>query len=516
MSKSIGVHVTDTHVRLAVIESKGESLSILSFLEAPVPADPGRPWSQRAAAVLRELTARTPLPSAPVIAGLDSGDVLIRTLSVPFKDEAQIRKGVKFELETHLTQYAAEDLVVDYTITGETDSGATLLAVAVPKALLGQRLAGLTEAGLDPEAMDLELLAVVRALQAAGALRTPEPAMLLHGGARHAKLVLVQEGSVRHLRTIRFSLPAAGPEPPAEGEEAPLVMVSEADPALESLPPAERAPLIKLLAKEISRFLLGAGTHAPERLLLTGELDHDSVAAELQEATRIPVTRIDPLSDVTHGFGAEEAPSIRRQILEPLGLALRGLPGAGEGLDFRQEEFASSGASEKLAGAAMILMELLLMLIATFCLHQFFRLNEAKTATVEVEARQRDLYKKSTGQDPPAGMSIAEALGRWAGGGPDYPLKRSALDELAPIMAALQEFGIQKPDMQITSVNADMMPGQPAGQIKIGGTLASATDAAALMNHLQGRKVRAAVENGFDNRTMREMFTLTIQTGSPP
>lgn len=518
VARSVGVQLSETMVRAAVVEAKGR---VVGFYEAEIPEDADKPWTERATATVQEVFARGKIPKGNVIAGLDSGELLIRTVSVPFKDEAQIRKTIKFELETHITQYAAEDLIVDFTIIGETETGATLLAAAAPKELMEQRLKVLADCGADPSVVDLELFAVVRALRAAGGLDTEKPLLIVHGTPKHAKFVLYEDGLVRNLRTIRFSLPEADGQKPAESPKkkydtravagpVPLIVLAEGSRDVEKLPPGSREALIKLLSKEIQRFLLGAGGAAPEQVFLTGEFESPSIAKMLQRVVKLPVKLIDVFKTFEHPFNATQQIEVRRKILEPLGLALRGLPDGEEGLDFRQEEFVYARRLERVAGAGLIFLELVLMLIAAFCLNHFFRMRDAKEAAEQLHKLKAGYCEAVTKAPVPAGQEPYQAMLAWAGqqgvGGADYPLRRSALDEVAKVYRVIERFGqtnLSRPGaepfyLQITQVNADLRPDQPKGLLRLNGIIATAEDAERLKQDL--------IRDGYGDVAMNSTF----------
>ena len=516
VARAVGIQLSETFVRAAVVEQKGR---VIGYYEAEIPEDAEKPWTERATATLQDVFTRGKIPKSNIVAGLDSGELLIRIISVPFKDEAQIRKTIKFELETHITQYAAEDLIVDFTIVGETETGATLLAAAAPKELLEQRLKALGDCGADPCVVDLELFAVVRALRAAGGLNTEKPVLIVHGTPKHAKFVLYEDGLVRNIRTIRFSLPETNAPKPEEkkkkydtravGGPVPLIVMTEGARDVEKLPPGSREALIKLLSKEIQRFLLGAGGAAPEQVFLTGEFEGPGIARMLQKAAKLPVSLIDVFKTFEHPFNAAQQVEVRRRILEPLGLALRGLPDGEEGLDFSQEEFVYARRLERVAGAGLIFLELVLMLIAAFCLNHFFRMRDAKEASDQLLALKTNYCEAVTKEPVPEGQDPYKRLVAWAsgqGGGADYPLRRSALDEVAKAYGVIERFGAMNIGrkgtepfyLRLTRVSADFRPEQTRGTLVLGGIISLEEDLDRLRQDLE----RA----GFNDPLMQKVY----------
>src|SRR5689334_5082655 len=238
MARSVGVELTPAHVRILALEHTGKASKILQFHEAPIP-EGELPWEDRAGAALRDAVAASKIPKGRVVAALDSGDAILREVSLPFKGDDQIRKTVRFEMESLIHNYTIEQLVVTHYKTGETDKGSLLLAAAVPKTVIEKRLKLFQGAGIDPVALDLDGAAVLNAMLHAGAIATDEPLLVVHGTPKFTKLVFIEERRPRSIRTIRFSM-AGSPEvaaaaakpanaPTETGEVMPIAMVTESD-----------------------------------------------------------------------------------------------------------------------------------------------------------------------------------------------------------------------------------------------------------------------------------------------
>src|SRR4051812_45058432 len=232
MARSIGVELTPAHARILSLEMAGKTTKILSFHQAPIP-DGETPWEERAAAALKAALAATKGARGRLVASLDSGDAILREVSLPFKGDDQVRKTVRFEMESLIHNYTIEQLIVSHYRTGETDKGTLLLAAAVPKTVIEKRLKLYQDSGIDPVALDLDIAAVFNAMLHAGAIGTDEPLLLVHGTPRFTKLMFIEGRRPLSIRTIRFSLKAAAPAAEA-APAAPVVALPERDPATET------------------------------------------------------------------------------------------------------------------------------------------------------------------------------------------------------------------------------------------------------------------------------------------
>lgn len=350
MSRSIGLDIADTAVRVVELEGSGRKPRLLRYAEREIRSDGGLPWADAAAEAAAALFAEQRLSRENVVAALDASDVLFRLLTFPFRSDDQVRKVVKFEIESQLQNYAADDLVVDYVTVDQNEKGSQVLAAAAPKEVVRARLALLRKAGVDPVALDLDVNALFNAF-AWSAGDAPEPFVIAHGGARFTKLVLARHRVPHAARTVRLAL--GSPAQPKASDKEPVVILdgtsgtagtaASASPArgpasAHPAAPADAADRITLLGREILRFILSSQSQdAPTRLLLTGDfLRHPDLPTRLETDTNLAVAPADLLEGIDHPFAAGEIPL---HLAVPLGLALKGLGLDRSPLDFRKEEF---------------------------------------------------------------------------------------------------------------------------------------------------------------------------------
>jgi lipopolysaccharide/colanic/teichoic acid biosynthesis glycosyltransferase/Tfp pilus assembly PilM family ATPase len=367
MSRAVGVEVREASVRLAWVDAGGKRPRLLAFHETPFPAEPGKPWEARASEALRAAFTASGAPRGRVVACLDSGDAILREVSLPFKTDEQIRKTVRFEMESLIHNYTIEQLVVAHYRTGETEKGATLLAAAVPKEAVAKRLKVFQDAGLDPVMLDLDVCAVFNAMNRAGAVDTDEAHLLIYGTTRFTKLVLIEGRQPRSIRTIRFSLPEdrpkAGPPLPSTGPEAIVLLDAEEAKRFGELDQGRQGSLIEILAREISRFLLAnAASASPSHILLAGDFEDEDAARMLEAATEIPVRTFPLLEAVDHALPKGEA-GAGAKLAAPLGLALKAAGVDALGMDFRQEEFLYRKKFEAVKTTAWVTVELVLVFL---------------------------------------------------------------------------------------------------------------------------------------------------------
>lgn len=457
MARAVGLELTPAHARILSLEQAGKTTKILQFHQAAIP--PGEtPWEERAAATLKQAFSDAKVPRGRIVAALDSGDAILREVSLPFKGDDQVRKTVRFEMESLIHNYTIEQLIVSHYKTGETDKGTLLLAAAVPKTVIEKRLKVYQDAGTDPYALDLDIAAVFNAMLQAGAIDSDEPLLLVHGTPKFTKLVFIEERRPRSIRTIRFSLtdhaaspgasaPAALPTPGEAGGESsetvPTVIVAEGEPVFVDLSPDDQSALIGILSKEISRFLLAnAASSSPARILLSGDFGDDGAAELLESATRIPVKTFNLAEAIDPSYKLD-GPASRLAV--PLGLALKGVGADAMGMDFRQEEFQYTKKFEAVKTTLLVTVELIIVFLAAIALHFYFKKKDLEANVKTVFNYQQALYENVTGKtlkDPMDAYPKMKELFTQAVGGAsaDYPIKISAREAWRELFNALSRF----------------------------------------------------------------------------
>jgi Tfp pilus assembly PilM family ATPase len=467
MARSVGVELTPAHVRILSLEQAGKVSKILQFHEASI-AEGETPWEERAGAALKQAFTDSKISRAKVVGALDSGDAILREVSLPFKGDEQIRKTVRFEMESLIHNYTIEQLIVSHYRTGETDKGTLLLAAAVPKTVIEKRLKLYQDSGIDPVSLDLDIAAIFNAMLHAGAIETDEALLLVHGTPRFTKLMFIEGRRPLSIRTIRFSLKATSPASPAAA--APEVALPERDPATETdteiavildeaepgfggLSGEDQGELIGILSKEISRFLLAsAASSSPARILLSGDFGDAGAAVMLETATRIPVQTINLAAALDPTF--EDAAAAPR-LGVPLGLALKGVGVDAMGMDFRQEEFQYTKKFDAVKTTLLVTVELLIVFLAAMALHFYFKKKDFEAGLKTVYNYQQSLYEAVTNEtltDPASAFNKMSEKYRLALGGAsaDLPIKASAREAWRDLFGALQKFQSKNGDKTLS------------------------------------------------------------------
>lgn len=118
------------------------------------------------AQALRDLFQLAAIEATGASAAISGSSVIVRHVKMPRMAESVLRKSVRFEAGKYIST-SVEDSLIEFEITGpvpgEADKMGVML-VAAPNDMVESRLLTLSEAGVEPVAVDIEAFALQRAL----------------------------------------------------------------------------------------------------------------------------------------------------------------------------------------------------------------------------------------------------------------------------------------------------------------------------------------------------------------
>lgn len=327
-----------------------------------------------------------------VFLGHPCREAVLRVIELPFKGRDAIRKVVKAEIEGEIHSHVVDDMVVDFHEIGPGAEGSTRVLVAsVPKASLRQQLAALTAQSIEPEAVDLDTMALWRVADWAGAFETGGEGHVAGGvtavvdlGTRSVKVVLVEGNSLVEMRALRLGDAAIADdiarrnglgiaaardvvrECLVSGGDC-RVEVEEALPAKGTEPAPDAAPVkrtvtithqeveaaqtafLQRLARELVRYLTSSGKASQIKALWItgGAIRVPGMREMLQEVFAIEPRELDVLGRLQHDLDAETAADLAPRIATAIGLALAPFGGP-SGFDLRQEDLAYTRGFERI------------------------------------------------------------------------------------------------------------------------------------------------------------------------
>ncbi len=301
-----------------------------------------------------------------VVVSLPSHRMMVHRVALPFPERKKNQQVIKFEVES-LLPFPVDQVIVDFYQERESSNGNQAMTFAARKEDLQEELSLMEEAGLDPECLVPEAMALFYLLPNLG--NEVSSGALLDVGHEKTTMVVWSGKTL----TLARSIPVAG-----------SAMKSASSPL----------PAVNRLADEVQRTLTAYESHSEggpvEKIYLTGGAaalpDFDK---KIEGILGRPVTLLS--MEGSSKSLLNHVPEEYRHVLSvALGAAFGGSVKEGERINFRQEEFASSKKAQKTKNRMILLLSygilLVVLGVATFAVDLY--LKERKYRDLRAEIRK--------------------------------------------------------------------------------------------------------------------------------
>lgn len=333
----LGIALEDSNVDMVRLAGHGKAYDVTLALRQSLPShDDAEEQTELRRETVQQLVAAHGLRGDTVLAALPAQHAILRNLMLPFRDRRRIRQMITFALDEHMP-FEPEDVVVDFRpLPVQPDPHQTQVLVAgMPKREIASGLNLLASAGVEPGALDLDVLSLADAAVLGGSV-VPSKTALLYVQPERTLLTLLQDGVPVFARSLTQN-------PQADTSD---------------LPDAQK------LSKQLQHTLYACehavqAPYVPDLLLLFGvhREQLERLAADLTEATgvRTHVWRLQAASYKPADGDAATPDSWLAGHAIALGLALRGLHRRTRGLNLRRGEFAPHSNLRELRGRLIAL-----------------------------------------------------------------------------------------------------------------------------------------------------------------
>ncbi|MFQ5966290.1 MAG: type IV pilus assembly protein PilM [Acidimicrobiia bacterium] len=211
MAINVGLDIGTSAVRAAAIEVGKKDAPVLRKL-AQIPVPEGAVVAgeitddQVVADALVQLFRSARLPRKRVVVGLANPRVIVRRVDLPYMPEEELEEALPFQTQEYLPIPVA-DAILDFIPLEEftTPNGEpmmSVLVVAAQREMATHTLEVVAGAGLKVLAVDLQALALVRAIYGADLTLETEPRAVVNIGGGVTQVLLVQNGAVQFLRIL--------------------------------------------------------------------------------------------------------------------------------------------------------------------------------------------------------------------------------------------------------------------------------------------------------------------------
>lgn len=205
----IGIDIGTKTIKLVEIQKQGNSYSLTSsgivgFTGNPVEKIVDDKDLSAVAQIIKKLYKETGVESRDVVLSIPEQGAFTRTIAFPLLTDAEIASAVKWELEQYIP-IPANEAISQHVILERNEKSSppqvTVLLVAAPRVLVEKYTRVVTLAGLNPVAVETELLALTRALSP-----PDKTILLLDLGASSTDIAISRNG----LLSFSRSIPIAG------------------------------------------------------------------------------------------------------------------------------------------------------------------------------------------------------------------------------------------------------------------------------------------------------------------
>jgi len=206
MARSVGLEIHTRGVRAVELVGSGKKIRVQRYVERPVTPRGGMPDPEELQEALSEIFRGGRFAKNAVVGCIEARDTVTREIPVPFKADDQIRKVIKYEVEHHLHDCDADDVIVQYVKVGESGDGANLLVFAAKKVDISRGIEACRGAGVEMLAIDLDALGALHAVEFAGLLEDAPNSVLINIGHRSTEILFLREGKLRAVRSVRMGV----------------------------------------------------------------------------------------------------------------------------------------------------------------------------------------------------------------------------------------------------------------------------------------------------------------------
>lgn len=155
-------------------------------------------------AIIKKLFQDSKVSSKDVILALPESQVFTRVVKLPLLTDQEVASAIKWEAEQYIPIPIA-DAIIQHEILerkeGATPPSVSVLLVAAPRVMVEKYVRVLTMAGLNPVAVETELVALTRSLAPAN-----QSVLIVDFGARSTDIAIAKGGQLMFSRSI----PTAG------------------------------------------------------------------------------------------------------------------------------------------------------------------------------------------------------------------------------------------------------------------------------------------------------------------
>lgn len=206
---AFGLDISDMSLKFMYLEKSAKGIRVASFGECPLPEDvivQGEVKKEEELTALIRKSLETPqgkkIVTKHVVASLPEEQAFLQVIQLPKMDVRELQRAASFEAENYIP-YPLETVYMDSQliepIKDHLDHADVLLA-SLPRTTVDSYVSVLEKAGLVPQVLEIESLAVARALVSKGVSLVP--LLLVDLGATRTSFLVFAGHSLRFTASI--------------------------------------------------------------------------------------------------------------------------------------------------------------------------------------------------------------------------------------------------------------------------------------------------------------------------
>lgn len=205
--KSFGLDIGTHSIKVVQLHLEKGKYQLLAFGMAPLPASlqsEAQADQQAIAETIKKLLLSSGITIRGAVLALTESQVFSRVIEIPSLTEAELKSAIKWEAEQYIP-IPLDEAHLDYQIIKVPPKGATekkmeLFLVAAPKNLVKKYLKILQMAGVQPLALETELISVCRALVVKA--KEEKHSLVINIGSLSSDLAITRGDQIVYTRSI--------------------------------------------------------------------------------------------------------------------------------------------------------------------------------------------------------------------------------------------------------------------------------------------------------------------------
>jgi type IV pilus assembly protein PilM len=198
-----GLDIGSSAIRLVQVRRGATHPALVAYGSVPMPpnlaASDAKIDQDKIAELVKQVVRENKITTKNVVAGLPSNKVFATVITTPKLDAGQLAKAIRYQAEQYIPM-AIDQVKLDWAVIDQSKDGKQLevLLLAAPKTVVDKYTAILESAGLDPLALEANVVSAARSLVPPSNLAV----VLLDLGSLDSDVAIIWNNTPRLIRSV--------------------------------------------------------------------------------------------------------------------------------------------------------------------------------------------------------------------------------------------------------------------------------------------------------------------------